>query len=236
MFLIIVILFLFFSSQVFSIEIISYGVDGSSNNINVVLKNRKPIIFFECRKQDFVSYFEIKLSAQPQLLPNTTIWYVLTTTNTQNTINYTTRIEIGSQLLEQTTYFLLISVYDIRGGSKVIQDQFYTTKSAVSLKNNISLEIDYNNPFCPNEGEITKIRYMLKDKDVNVKVYLFSLSGKYIMTLKEGFVQKEVVYTIDWDGRDNNGKILPQGMYIIVVKPLDDTPPVSKFIGIIDRR
>jgi hypothetical protein len=25
-------------------------------------------------------------------------------------------------------------------------------------------------------------------------------------------------------------------MYIIVVKPLDDTPPVAKFVGIIDSR
>jgi len=56
------------------------------------------------------------------------------------------------------------------------------------------------------------------------------------MTLNESVAQKDFIYTIDWDGKDKNGKILPQGMYIIVVKPLDDTPPVAKFVGIIDSR
>ncbi len=235
MFLIIVILFLFFSSQVFSIEIISYGVDGSSNNINVVLKNRKPIIFFECRKQDFVSYFEIKLSTQQELTPSTTIWYVLSTTSI-NTINYITRIEIEPQLMEKTTYYLSISVYDVNGGSKTVRDKFYTTQSAFVFKDEISLEIDYNNPFCPKNGEITKIRYSVKEKDLPVEIYLFSLSGEYIMTLKEGVAQKDVVYTIDWDGKDKDGKILPQGVYIVVIKPLDGSGTVSKFVGIIDKR
>ncbi len=236
MFLIIVMLFLFFSSQVFPIEIISYGVDGSSNNVNVVIKNRKPIVFFEYGEQDIVSYFEIKLSTQQELAASTTIWYVLSTTTSINTINYITRIEIETQLMEKTTYYLSISVYDVNGGSKTVQDKFYTTKSAFVLENNLSLEIDYNNPFCPKNGENTKIRYMVKEKDLPVKVYLFSLSGKYIMTLKEGIAQKDVVYTIDWDGKDKDGKILPQGVYIVVIKPLDETPPVSKFVGIIDSK
>jgi len=237
MFLIILVLtLLFIIPPLSSIELLSYGVDGSSNNVNVVIKNRAPIVFFKYRESDVVSYFEIKLSTQSQLLPDTTIWYVLSTTSTQNTINYTTRVEIGTQLVEETTYYLSIFVYDINGGSKTVQDWFYTTKSAVVLKTNVSLEIDYNNPFCPKNGEITKIRYMVKDKDVPVRIYLFSLSGEYIMTLNESIAQKDVIYTIDWDGKDKNGKILPQGMYIIVVKPLDDTPPVAKFVGIIDSR
>jgi hypothetical protein len=237
MFLIILVLtLLFITSPLSSIELLSYGVDGSSNNVNVVIKNRNPIVFFKYRESDVVSYFEIKLSTQSQLLPDTTIWYVLSTTSTQNTINYTTRVEIGAQLVEETTYYLSIFVYDINGESKTVQDRFYTTKSAVVLKNNVSLEIDYNNPFCPKNGEITKIRYMVKDKDVPVRIYLFSLSGEYIMTLNESVAQKDFIYTIDWDGKDKNGKILPQGMYIIVVKPLDDTPPVAKFVGIIDSR
>jgi hypothetical protein len=237
MFLIVLVLtLLFIISPLSSIELLSYGVDGSSNNVNVVIKNRNPIMFFKYRESDVVSYFEIKLSTQSQLLPNTTIWYVLSTTSTQNTINYTTRVEIGAQLIEETTYYLSIFVYDINGGSKTVQDWFYTTKSAVVLKNNVSLEIDYNNPFCPKIGEITKIRYMVKNKDVPVRIYLFSLSGEYIMTLNESVAQKDFIYTIDWDGKDKNGKILPQGMYIIVVKPLDDTPPVAKFVGIIDSR
>jgi hypothetical protein len=237
MFIIVLVLtLLFIVPPLSSIELLSYGVDGSSNNVNVVIKNRNPIVFFKYRESDVVSYFEIKLSTQSQLLPNTTIWYVLSTTSTQNTINYTTRVEIGTQLVEETTYYLSIFVYNINGESKTVQDWFYTTKSAVVLKNNVSLEIDYNNPFCPKIGEITKIRYMVKNKDVPVRIYLFSLSGEYIMTLNESVAQKDFIYTIDWDGKDKNGKILPQGMYIIVIKPLDDTPPVAKFVGIIDSR
>ncbi len=229
----ITILFLF-STNVSSIEIVSYGVDGSSNNVNVVIKNRNPVVFFKYQQSDVVSFFEIKLSTE--IYSSTTTWYILSTTNTQNTINYITRVEITKQLLEQTTYFLSISVYDIFGGSKTVKDKFCTTKSAVVLKNNLSLDVDYNNPFCPKNGEITKIRYCSKDKDVIVKIYLFSLSGEYIMTLGENLVLKDVVYTIDWDGKDKNGKVLPQGLYIVVVKPLDDTPSVSKFVGIIDNR
>ncbi len=227
---------IFFASTLYSLEIISYGVDGSSNNFNVMIKNRDPVVFFEYTKYDVITYYEIKLATSTQnLFSGNTIWYLLSSTNTENTINYMVREEIPkSFLIENTTYFLLLSIYDILADTKTINDKFFTTESAVSLKDNISLEIDYNNPFCPKNGEITKIRYLIKDKDFPVKIYIFTLSGKPIRKLADTVAIKDMLYTIDWDGKNENGEVVTKGLYIVSLI-VEGNSSISKFIAIVDK-
>ncbi|MFN3550598.1 MAG: hypothetical protein ACK4WJ_02140 [Endomicrobiia bacterium] len=227
---------IFFVTTLYALEITSYGVDGSSNNLNVMIKNRNPVLFFEYRKNNVVTHYEIKLATSTQGLTSAnTIWYLLGSTTTENTINYIVREEIPASLLsEQTTYFLLVLVYDILGYTETINDKFFTTKSAVSLAQNISLEIDYNNPFCPKNGEITKIRYVIKEKDFPVKVYIFTISGKPVRKLVDSVAIKDMVYTVDWDGRNDNGEIVSKGLYVVSLI-VEDNPSVTRFIAVVDK-
>lgn len=224
-----------FTTSLSSIEIISYGVDGSSNNCNVMIKNRNPIVFFEYSVGDVINYYEIKLATTSSgLISGNTIWYLLSSTTTENTINYMVREEIQTNLLEQTTYFLLISVYDIFGDTEIINDKFFTTPSVVSLQQNISLDIDYNNPFCPKNGEVTKIRYVIKDKDFPIKIYIFTLSGKLVRKLIDTVAIKDMVYTIDWDGKDDKGEVVPKGLYVVTLI-IEENSSVVKFVCVADR-
>lgn len=230
---------LFFLSQFLqSIEIISYGVDGKNYNTNVVIKDRNPIIFFEYDKGSIVRNFEIKLSTTSLgLISATTIWYVNQTTTSINTINNITRIEIPSgqiNLRVRTTYYLMITVYDIYSSSAVVTDTFYTTLSVAELEKSI-LDIDYKNPFSPKMGEKTQIRYRIKDKDVQVKVCVFSISGRYLRTLSEHLALRDVVYTVEWDGKDEKGEVLPSGIYIISLI-IPSEAPVTKLVGIVEKK
>lgn len=224
-------------SKLYSIEIISYGVDGKNYNTNVVIKDRNPIIFFEYDKSSIVKNFEIKLSTTSLgLISSTTIWYINQTTTSFNTINNITRIEIPSEvnLKVKTTYYLMITVYDISLSSAVITDTFYTTLSVAKLESSF-IDIDYKNPFSPKIGEKTQIRYRIRGKDAQVKVCVFSISGRYLRTLADHFALQDMVYTVEWDGKDEKGEILPTGVYIIsLMTPLE--PPVTKLVGIVEKK
>lgn len=221
-----------------SLEISSYGIDGSSSNPNVNIKQRNPVIHFET-VGGIVSFFEIKISSfQQGLLSSSTIWYIITTTTTLNTINNITRVECPTDVLHQeTTYWFQIVVYEENNIASFDKKEgwFYTPPTSVVLKDDIDLKIDFNNPFCPKQGENTQIRYMVKNKDVVVKLYVFNISGKYIRKLAEHVALKDVVYTIDWDGKDDNGKILSQGVYFVVIQT-SDLSIATSLVGIIDKR
>ncbi len=221
-----------------AVEIISYGVDGSSANAEVVLKNRNPIFHWEFYNE--ITKFEIKVATTHTGLSNgNTIWHVIDTTNTINTLSlpkgYRTKYEYrGANLVEHTTYYWNITFYNSTS-SITKEGYFYTVPTAVSLVGTISLEVDYNNPFCPYNNEITKFRFKVSDKDSQAKLYIFTFSGEYVCTLYNGLAMKNVEYTEVWDGKDINGNILPEGLYVVVLI-VDDNPPVTKLVGIIKRR
>ncbi|MCS7227800.1 MAG: hypothetical protein NZ839_02400 [Endomicrobia bacterium] len=225
-------------SVVFPLEITSYGIDGSSGNPNVSIKDRSPVIHFEYR-DGIVSFYEIKISSFYEGLSlSSTVWYVLDTTTTLNTLNNITRVECPANVLYQnTTYWFQISVYqqDVVSSSDTKYGWFYVTFSSAVLEKDVDLKVDFNNPFCPKQGEITKIKYMVKNKDMPVKLYIFSITGKHIKTLADHIALKDVVYTIDWDGTDNEGKILPQGIYLAIIQTSDLSSNIS-FVGIINKR
>lgn len=231
----------FVVSELLADAVVLYGVDGSSNNVNVVIKDRNPIAFFKLDENYVGTSFEIKVSTSlTDLITGNLIWDTTGVITNINTINNTTRIEIpSSNLKKNTTYYIqfTVSYYEFANqiSTTTFVDQFYTILPTVNLTSEISLEVDYNNPFCPLQAETTKIRYMVKNKDAPINIYLFSISGKYIKTLASHLALKDVVYTISWDGKDANGQVLPQGMYIVCLSTLDSAP-VIKYVGIIDKR
>ncbi len=77
---------------------------------------------------------------------------------------------------------------------------------------NFFLYNNYPNPFNP----ATNVRFKLRRSEV-VKISVYNLLGKEIRTLvDDDFPVGE--YTIEWDGRDNEGNILPSGVYFIQMK------------------
>ncbi|MEN3013026.1 MAG: hypothetical protein ABDH23_00200 [Endomicrobiia bacterium] len=234
-----ILFFIFTATQLLqAIEIISYGVDGKNYNTDVVIHQRNPVVFFEYIEGYVVKNFEIKLSSfSSGLISGSTIWYVNQTTTSLNTLNNITRIEIPSTqigLKVRTTYYLMITVYDISSTSVTLTDTFFTTLSAAKLEGNIILEVDYKNPFSPKMGETTQIRYKT-NKDTQIKICVFSISGKFIRSLVDNIALKDMVYTVSWDGKDENGVYLPSGIYIVSLIIPEETP-VTKLIGIVEKK
>jgi hypothetical protein len=224
-------------SLLYSVTIESYGVDGSSGNTNVVIKNRHPIIFW---KSDIaISQYIIAISSFSSGLQNgTTVWSVIGSTSSANTIDDITRIECDyDSFKENQEYFFSITVLTFNSTTTVF-GSFKTSPTALTLDSNTTnklfFEVDNNNPFCPKNGETTSFRYKILDKDLNVKIYIFTLSGKYVLELENRSALKDVLYTTVWDGKDSDGNFLPEGMYIATIVA-GDYNPISRFVGIVKK-
>lgn len=219
--------------SLFAVTIVRYGVDGSSGNTNVIIKeSRKPIIFWEYN--GITTEYIISVSSfSSGLLTGTTIWSVLGSTTTTNTINNITRIECNySDFVEKEEYFFSITL----NSTTTVFGSFKTSPSALTLSDTkIDFGVDENNPFCPKEGQTTRVRYIIRDKDLNVKIYIFTISGKFVLKLADHPALKDVVYTQEWDGKDEEGNILPEGMYIVTIVA-GDYMPISRYVGIVNKR
>lgn len=236
------VLMIYFCSggKLFSLSIESFGIDGKIENDNVVIRNRKPIIHLEYTGT--IEKYEIVLSTfAGGLFNGTTVWFVIGSTSTENTLNNIVRVEcdyFSSASVIEHEYYLGITVYE---SSYTYQQK--TTKFSVSptVANSFSstdkavLIIDQNNPFSPTRNETTKFRYFVTKVDRNVKIYLFTLSGKFISKVIDHTAIKDVVYTFVWDGKDSEGNILPEGMYVVSLVATD-VSPITKFVGIVNKR
>ncbi len=78
-----------------------------------------------------------------------------------------------------------------------------------------ALDQNYPNPFNPS----TSIHYLLKD-DGNVTLNIYNVRGQLIRRLVSS---KQVAgeYTVEWDGRDKNGNVVPSGTYLYTLKVND---------------
>jgi len=78
----------------------------------------------------------------------------------------------------------------------------------MGIPHHFALEQNYPNPFNPS----TLISYQLpKTSKVILKIY--SINGQLVKTLINEF-QNAGKYTVKWDGKDRNGKMIPSGIYI----------------------
>jgi hypothetical protein len=83
--------------------------------------------------------------------------------------------------------------------------------------------VNYPNPFCAGQEE-TRVRYILtEDSDVSIHVYTLTGNLVWEMTLpagKEGGKGQPTGYTneILWDGRNNAGMTVANGMYLMEIK------------------
>jgi len=77
------------------------------------------------------------------------------------------------------------------------------------------LRQNYPNPFNPS----THIRYTLPQSvnNTNIQMELFNLTGQKVRTLIDG-PKLAGTYSVQWDGRNDSGKILSGGLYLYRLK------------------
>lgn len=87
-----------------------------------------------------------------------------------------------------------------------------TSVVKTSVARSLALAQNYPNPFSLGSTPSTTITYSLpRTGAVSLKVY--SLLGTEVRTLVQG-LQELGPHAIQWDGRDNNGSMLPPGVYL----------------------
>ena len=75
--------------------------------------------------------------------------------------------------------------------------------------------IDWNNPFNPASGEITKVRYGVNSGNEELKVRVYSPTGELITTLADHLGYENSLYTAVWDGRNSKGEMVASGIYLV---------------------
>ncbi|MBI4057163.1 MAG: T9SS type A sorting domain-containing protein [Elusimicrobia bacterium] len=78
----------------------------------------------------------------------------------------------------------------------------------------------YPNPFRPHKGESAKIHYELpEDSDISLKIYDLLGQGVLNLSFSAGSLGgRSGVNEVKWDGRNSQGEIVLQGMYVAVLK------------------
>ena len=108
---------------------------------------------------------------------------------------------------------LVCNMGGLRGGQNLMILESQHMASSVSQKKleipgGYSLHQNYPNPFNPT----TTISYSL-NRTTNVSLMIFDLTGKEVTTLVKAR-QAASRYSVNWDGRDSQGKLVPTGIYI----------------------
>ena len=92
------------------------------------------------------------------------------------------------------------------------------------------LKLDGYNPFIPQEGQYSRIRYSVQvDKYVTIRIY--NLLGELITTLVDDEDTPEISgdYFVDWNGTNEDGDIVASGVYIVMAV-IGDTVKTKKVV------
>ncbi len=89
----------------------------------------------------------------------------------------------------------------------------------------------YPNPYSPKLDQL-KIKYSTGGKDASVTIRVFDFGMNYIRTVIQNAPRNKTIESPPdyWDGRDDSGKILPNGVYIYRVDVNDEDPLFGKII------
>ena len=116
------------------------------------------------------------------------------------------KIEIGSPGEEYSSYTLNRCVID--GIPLTVNNE----QSNYSIINNYSLYQNYPNPF----NERTKISYTLWECNNRVTILIYNILGEKIKTFLLDN-QNAGRYNVIWDGKNDEGKNVPSGIYIYML-------------------
>ncbi|MEM6784143.1 MAG: lamin tail domain-containing protein [Bacteroidota bacterium] len=95
-----------------------------------------------------------------------------------------------------------------------------------------------DSPFAPDEGQSARIAYLLEADAALVRVRLFDGAGRQVRTLESGDLSGRTGF-LDWDGRDDAGRQLRVGIYVVLLEALDaqgGTAEAYKEVVVLARR
>ncbi|MEM8599923.1 MAG: FlgD immunoglobulin-like domain containing protein, partial [Bacteroidota bacterium] len=95
-----------------------------------------------------------------------------------------------------------------------------------------------DSPFAPDEGQSARIAYTLDTDAALVRVRIFDGAGRPVRTLEAGDLTGRTGF-LDWDGRDDGGRRLRVGIYVVLLEALDaqgGTSEAYKDVAVLARR
>jgi len=134
-------------------------------------------------------------------------------------ISDTTKVYQPSHTLLDGIYYWQIKATDNNGlyvnsnvGTFIIDRTAVSEKSENDLPTTYALEQNYPNPFNPK----TWITYHLPKQDY-VEIHIYNAMGQHIRILEAG-TKGVGIYTISWDGRDDEHNLTTSGIYVFQLK------------------
>lgn len=117
---------------------------------------------------------------------------------------------------------------------KLQETSFWTGRWKIYFAGKLKSEREtfcYPNPFSPRQEQL-KIMYNTDNKPANVTIRIFDFGMNYIRTVIQNVTrQRGLEGPPDfWDGRDDNGNYLPNGVYFYRVDIDDEEPLFGKII------
>jgi flagellar hook assembly protein FlgD len=116
---------------------------------------------------------------------------------------------------------LTLRIWDINNNSAFAYTEFIVAES-----NEMAIQslLNYPNPF--KESTKFTFEHNQADQPVEVKIQIYSLEGQLVATLEEQYFSDGYRYTsAEWDGTNEAGSKLRQGMYVykVIMKNYDGT-------------
>lgn len=126
---------------------------------------------------------------------------------------------IKKSVFDYNKYYLVtVKSYDV-----ALNEENTPQHAAFQFIYKLTLEgslINYPNPFFPSSGESDKnqtiMEYYLETSDTAI-VEIYNINYELIKEFKEN-IQGKGLHHIIWDGKDKHGKIVPSGIYYLVIR------------------
>lgn len=150
---------------------------------------------------------------------------------------YTQTIDAGNvtqytitDLAENTPYYFAVTAYDTAGNESDFSNEVsivFHQHDTTAPEQPVLLSYNYPNPFSPAK-EVTHIRYNLR-QPAEVTIEIFDMSNALVRTVIRQAARTAGEHTEDiWDGRDDYGRLVANGLYIARIQ----TPDWTQFIKI----
>ncbi len=140
---------------------------------------------------------------------------------TTNTINWQVTVYHYSKNLKPDTYYFTGSLFPHETDSIPVKFSTFASDTSLVLTQSVSTLTNtniysYPNPFNP-EKEYATIRYAISE-ETKLTIKIYDLTNHLIRTLKDNEVEHPGEHAIFWDGRNNSGKIVANGVYLLLVE------------------
>jgi len=116
------------------------------------------------------------------------------------------------QLLEGNLINDYLNFYVNQLQSYIVVYDVNNQDSQSEVPSSFGITACYPNPFNP----VTYIDYSV-DLDSKVSVFIYNINGRKVKTIESEF-KTAGLYKTSWDGRNNNGTMMPSGVYFIEIK------------------